>query len=386
MRTDSTDKHSQLPNTNSEPKSESVTINPWSRDALENVTETAIEVTRSSEMVMSSLMDDQPFIGNSPSIKRIFEIVDKVANTDSTVLILGESGTGKELIARALHTRSTRRHKPFIPVNCGAIPGELLETELFGHVKGSFTGAHTSRMGRFTLAHQGTLFLDEIGTMPASLQVKILRALQNKEFEQVGGNRTLKSDCRVIAATNDDLEAEVSKGNFREDLFYRLNVIPIHLPPLRERREDIKLLAEHFIKVFNNKKGYAIDGMTPEAMDIMIHYNWPGNVRELENIVQRVCILKGEGRLEVADLPQKLSNVQPVGTHNRPWAGMLASPIPESGIPFDELVAQFENDLISKALEQTKWNKNRAAQLLQLNRTTLVEKIKKRGLTPSNEN
>lgn len=385
MRIDSSGKPGTQSQNTQEPRNDSVTINPWNKEALENVAEAAVEVTRTSEMVMSSLMDDQPFIGSSSAVKRIFEIVDKVANTDSTVLILGESGTGKELIARALHTRSNRRSKPFIPVNCGAIPSELLETELFGHVKGSFTGAHSSRMGRFTLAHQGTLFLDEIGTMPASLQVKILRALQNKEFEQVGGTKTIKSDCRVIAATNDDLEAEVSKGNFREDLFYRLNVIPIHLPPLRERREDIKLLVEHFVKLFNAKKGYAIDGVSSDAMDVLIRYNWPGNVRELENIVQRVCILKGEGRIETSDLPPKLSNVQPVGTHGRPWASMLAGPIPESGIPFDELVSQFENDLISKALEQTKWNKNRAAQLLQLNRTTLVEKIKKRGLAPSSD-
>ncbi len=359
----------------------------WSRTALEGAVETAEEVNARAQVALSSMLtDEQPFIGASPSIRKVFELVDKVANTDSTVLILGESGTGKELIARALHFRSTRRAKPFVAVNCGAIPSELLESELFGHMKGSFTGAHASRSGRFSLAHQGTLFLDEIGTMPASLQVKILRALQQKEFEPVGSNKTMKSDCRVIAATNDDLEAEVAKGNFREDLFYRLNVIPIHLPPLRERKEDIRLLVDHFVKTFNTKKGYRIERLNAEAMDVLMQYPWPGNVRELENICQRICILKQEGVIGVEDLPPKLSCATPVGMEGRPWSSMLSGAIPEAGIPFDDLVAQFENDLIFKALEQTKWNKNRAAQLLRLNRTTLVEKIKKRGLAPSNEN
>lgn len=379
MRMDPTGKESVV-STGTNPEQNTTTPeNPWNRAALEGAMESA------QAMMATALSDEQAFIGATPSIQKIFELVDKVANTDSTVLILGESGTGKELIARALHFRSNRKNKPFIPVNCGAIPSELLESELFGHMKGSFTGAVASRVGRFTLAHQGTLFLDEIGTMPASLQVKILRALQQKEFEPVGGNKTLKSDCRVIAATNDDLEAEVAKGNFREDLFYRLNVIPIHLPALRERRDDIRLLVEHFIKTFNTKKGYRISGISPEAMDVMMGYQWPGNVRELENIVQRVCILKVEGLIEKDDLPPKLSQGPTMSTSSRPWGAMLDGPIPEAGIPFDSLVAQFENDLILKALEQTKWNKNRAAQLLQLNRTTLVEKIKKRGLAPSHD-
>jgi len=270
MRMDPTGKES-LVSTGTNPEQNTTTPeNPWNRAALEGAMESA------QAMMATALSDEQAFIGATPSIQKIFELVDKVANTDSTVLILGESGTGKELIARALHFRSNRKNKPFIPVNCGAIPSELLESELFGHMKGSFTGAVASRVGRFTLAHQGTLFLDEIGTMPASLQVKILRALQQKEFEPVGGNKTLKSDCRVIAATNDDLEAEVAKGNFREDLFYRLNVIPIHLPALRERRDDIRLLVEHFIKTFNTKKGYRISGISPEAMDVMMGYQWPG--------------------------------------------------------------------------------------------------------------
>lgn len=358
----------------------------WSRQALNVAAQNAQSVIKTQETRIAGwLTDDPPFIGASSSVKAIFELVEKVANTDSTVLILGESGTGKELVARALHSCSERRTKPFVPVNCGAIPSELLETELFGHVKGAYTGAHTSRVGRFTLAHQGTLFLDEIGTMPGSLQVKILRALQQKEFEPVGGNKTFKSDCRVIAATNIDLEQEVLKGNFREDLYYRLNVIPIVLPSLRERRDDISLLVHHFIQQFNLKKGYCIEGVSGEAMEILVRYNWPGNVRELENICQRICILKGRGMLEAADLPPKLQQVRSVNRSSTPWSQWLADGIPESGIPFDDLVIGFENDLILKALEQTKWNKNKAAQLLRLNRTTLVEKIKKRGLAPAND-
>ncbi len=355
----------------------------WSKHALDLVVTQIEEVNKSQESTLGYLTEDPPFIGASHLVKKVFELVEKVANTDSTVLILGESGTGKELVARSLHSSSNRRTKPFIPVNCGAIPTELLESELFGHVKGAYTGAHTSRVGRFTLAHQGTLFLDEIGTMPASLQVKILRALQQKEFEPVGGNKSMKSDCRVIAATNIDLEQEVAKGNFREDLFYRLNVIPILLPALRDRREDIPLLVNHFIQQFNLKKNYSIEGVTGLAMDILIRYNWPGNVRELENICQRLCILKASGMLDVADLPPKLLHSKPIHRAANPWTQWLSEGIPDAGLPFDDLVVQFENDLILKALEQTKWNKNKAAQLLHLNRTTLVEKIKKRNLAPN---
>lgn len=365
------------------PTVETTATNPWTKSALDQAASQAEDTIRVTERQLGNYLSDGPaFIGQSASVKAIFQLIAKVANTDSTVLILGESGTGKELVARALHQHSNRRTKPFVPVNCGAIPSELLESELFGHMKGSFTGAHQSRVGRFTLAHQGTLFLDEIGTMPASLQVKILRALQQKEFEPVGANKTMKSDCRVIAATNIDLEMEVQKGTFREDLYYRLNVIPINLPSLRERREDIPLLVNHFIQQFNIKKGYEIEGISPEAMEVLVRYNWPGNVRELENICQRVCILKSSGLIETADLPTKVMQVRSVHRTGAPWSHWLQDGIPDGGIPFDDLVAQFENDLINKALEQTKWNKNKAAQLLRLNRTTLVEKIKKRGINP----
>lgn len=369
--------------TDSQTVSPSENTMPWNKQALGSAAQQAEEFAKVEMQSMAAAYSSEtPFIGGSRAIKEIFALIEKVANTDSTVLILGESGTGKELVARALHMKSNRRQKPFVAVNCGAIPSELLETELFGHMKGAYTGAHTSRVGRFTLAHQGTLFLDEIGTMPPSLQVKILRALQNKEFEAVGSNKTLRSDCRVIAATNIDLEQEAARGNFREDLYYRLNVIPITLPALRDRREDIPLLVNHFIQQFNQKKNYAISGVDHSAMDILMRYNWPGNVRELENICQRLCILKGEGLIEVSDLPPKLHQSRPHNRSTTPWSQWLVEGIPEGGIPFDNLVAQFENDLILKALEQTKWNKNRAAQLLQLNRTTLVEKIKKRGLGP----
>ena len=359
----------------------------WNPSALEGVISNAEEAARHSSQALSQLVNDEtPFIGQSSAMRAVFELINKVADTDSNVLILGESGTGKELVARALHYRSHRRLKPFVPVNCGAIPSELLETELFGHVKGSFTGAHAARVGRFSLAHQGTLFLDEIGTMPGSLQVKLLRAIQQREFEPVGSNKTMKSDCRVIAATNEDLELLVSKGSFREDLFYRLNVIPITLPALRERREDIRLLISYFIDQLNHKKSYSIQSVSEDAMQLLMRYPWPGNVRELENICQRMCILKGKGIIGVEDLPPKIRESRPsAGLSQRPWSSLLSDSLPEEGIPFDTLVAQFENDLILKALEQTRWNKNRAAQLLQLNRTTLVEKIKKRGLAPKTE-
>jgi len=360
----------------------------WSKNSLDNAAKEASSISKAQEELMAlevaRPLSNFPFVGKCSAIQKIFELIDKVADTDSTILVLGESGTGKELVARALHLRSSRHNKPFIPINCGAIPSELLETELFGHVKGAYTGAHTSRVGRFSLANHGTLFLDEVGTMPINLQVKILRALQEKEYEPVGGSKTLKSDCRVIAASNIDLEQEVEKGNFREDLFYRLNVIPITLPPLRERAEDIPSLIQYFIHRYNQKKKFAIDGVSPEAMKVLIRYPWPGNVRELENICQRLVILKGSGTIDSVDLPTKIHQARPLKNSGAPWAQWIGDGgFPEEGIDFDGVVTQFENGLILKALEQTKWNKNKAAQKLKLNRTTLVEKIKKRGLTPA---
>lgn len=315
-------------------------------------------------------------IGRSEGIQSVLGLIERVADSDSTVLVTGESGTGKELVARAIHYNSTRADQPFIAINCGAIPSELLESELFGHVKGAFTGAISNRVGRFEMADGGTIFLDEIGDLEPALQVKILRAIQQKSFEPVGSPKTITVNVRVIAATNKNLEEQVAAGKFREDLFYRLNVIPITIPPLRERRSDIPLLFSHFMEIFNKNKGRKLTGVSSPTMDCLMNYSWPGNIRELENLVERLAILKGHGQIEVNDLPAKyrsaaISHVDPVKFE-----------IPENGLDFNTAVDQFENNLILQALEKTNWNRNQAAQLLRLNRTTLVEKIKKKGLRP----
>jgi len=317
-------------------------------------------------------------IGESESIKNVLSLIEKVADTDSTVLITGESGTGKELMARAIHHNSGRARGPFIPINCGAIPSELLESELFGHVKGAFTGAIANRIGRFELADGGTIFLDEIGDLEPPLQVKILRALQERSFEPVGSTKTVSVNVRVIAATNINLEDAVERGRFREDLFYRLNVIPIAVPALRERKTDIPLLLKHFIESFNRSKNSSLSGLTEEAMDCMVTYRWPGNIRELENLVERLSILKGKGPVELVDLPLKYKN------HKAQTSELeqIHMPLPTEGIDFNSAVDAYENALILKALEKTGWNRNQAANLLRLNRTTLVEKIKKKGLHP----
>ncbi|MFN9066853.1 MAG: sigma-54 interaction domain-containing protein, partial [Bdellovibrionales bacterium] len=302
---------------------------------------------------------------------------DRVADSDSTVLITGESGTGKELIARAVHFNSPRSTGPFIPINCGAIPSELLESELFGHVKGAFTGAISNRVGRFEMADGGTLFLDEIGDLEPSLQVKILRALQERCFEPVGSTKTVSVNVRVITATNLDLEKAVAEGNFREDLFYRLNVIPIQIPALRERKTDIPLLLSHFMELYGRTKGRNLTGFTNSALDCLSQYAWPGNIRELENLVERLTILKGQGQVDVLDLPPKYR-----AQSSQAVAQLSHHDIPEDGLDFNSAVDAYENNLILRALEKTGWNRNQAAALLRLNRTTLVEKIKKKGLRP----
>ncbi len=317
-------------------------------------------------------------IGESDGIKTCLSLVERVANSDSTVLVMGESGTGKELIARAIHYNSPRAKGPFIAINCGAIPSELLESELFGHVKGAFTGAVSNRIGRFELADEGTLFLDEIGDLDPSMQVKILRALQERVFEPVGATKSVSVNVRVIAATNVDMEKAVKEGNFREDLYYRLNVIPIQIPALRERRTDIPILLGHFTTQFNRTKGKALAGFSQDALNCLVSYGWPGNIRELENLIERLSILKGTGIVEVIDLPPKYKS------HAASYAETGSIEIPEAGLDFNTAVDQFENALILKALEKTGWNKNQAALLLRLNRTTLVEKMKKKGLK-SNE-
>lgn len=316
-------------------------------------------------------------IGQSDPIQNVLSMIEKVADTDSTILVTGESGTGKELVAKAIHYNSSRNNKAFIPINCGAIPSELLESELFGHVKGAFTGAISNRQGRFELANKGTLFLDEIGDLSPNLQVKLLRVLQEKRFEPVGSAKTIESDVRIVAATNADLTKAVKEGRFREDLYYRLNVIPIKIPALRERKDDIPLLLEHFIKHFNATQGNQIRGIHPIAMDKLINYSWPGNIRELENFVERVSILKKDGIIENSDLPAHFNEHQ---THK--YFNHLPTDIPDAGIDFNSAISAYENQLIINALNKTGWNRNQAAILLRLNRTTLVEKIKKKGLKP----
>jgi DNA-binding NtrC family response regulator len=313
-------------------------------------------------------------IGDSDAMQGVYSLIEKVADSDSTVLVLGESGTGKELAARTIHYNSSRSDKPMVPINCGAIPESLLETELFGHEKGAFTGAYSARAGRFEMANGGTIFLDEIGEMSPLLQVKLLRVLQEREFERVGGSRTVKVDVRVIAATNIDLENAVAEKKFREDLYYRINVIPITMPPLRERVGDIPLLANRFLEVFGKKKGKTVEGISEEAMSVLKAYSWPGNVRELENLIERIVILKKEGVINVSDLPEKFV---PVGEK----AALNPVVIPEEGINLEAFVDQFENRLIMQALDKAGGVKSRAAQLLQMNRTTLVEKMKKKGLS-----
>ncbi len=312
-------------------------------------------------------------IGDSEKTRQVFETIEKVADTDSTILILGESGTGKELIAKAIHYNSYRGEGPFVPVNCAAIPSELLESELFGHEKGAFTNAIRTRIGRFELANGGTVFLDEIGDMSPNLQSKLLRVLQERQFERVGGVKTVKTDIRVVAATHQDLKLAVQQKKFRQDLYYRLNVIPIHVPSLRERKEDIPLLAHHFLNRFNKSKKRKIQGVDSEAMSRLMEYSWPGNVRELENIIERMVILTDNDVLTRKDLPEKFHNL-PKGDSSR------SMEIPEEGISLGTAVNDYERKLILEALNKTGWIKNKAAQLLNLNRTTLIEKIKRQNL------
>lgn len=312
-------------------------------------------------------------IGDSEEIQRVFSLIHKVSDTDATVLIQGESGTGKELVARAIHFNSRRAEAPMIPINCAAIPRDLLESELFGHVKGAFTGATISRVGRFELANGGTLFLDEIADMPPELQVKILRVLQGQQFERVGGTKTIQVNVRIIAATNKDLEKEIKKGRFREDLFYRLNVIPIRLPPLRERITDIPVLIQYFLNRFNKDKNRNVKGFTKEALLCLESYAWPGNVRELENLVERMTILCESDLIGIEDIPEKFH--APIKHQPVQFADF-----PAQGLSLNQAVESFENGLIIKALKQAGGVKSKAAKLLNLNRTTLLEKLKKKKL------
>lgn len=313
-------------------------------------------------------------IGQSSAIKRVFKLIDKVAPTESTVLILGESGTGKELVARAIHQKSRRKDGPFIPVNCGAIPEELLESELFGYEKGAFTGANRSKPGRFELANGGTIFLDEIAEMSPKLQVKLLRILQEKTIERLGSERPISVNIRIIAATNRNLEAEVAEGRFRKDLYFRLNVIPIQLPPLRERKEDIPLLAEHFLKKFCEREEVPLKRLSEEALKCLLSYSWPGNVRELENLMERLVILTEDEVIRKEDLPEHLCEPSSLSLNYFPET------FPPEGLDLQETLKEIEKSLILKALEASGGVKSRAAKLLRLNRTTLIEKMKRLGL------
>ncbi len=311
-------------------------------------------------------------IGESDSLRATLDLVRKVADTDATVLILGESGVGKELVARATHFNSRRSTQPFVAVNCGAIPEELLESELFGHVRGAFTGAVREREGRFSAAQGGTLFLDEIGDMSPTLQTKLLRVLQEREYEPVGSSRTIQTDVRIIAATNQDLADLIARKQFREDLYFRLSVVPIEVPPLRERRDDIPLLVDHFLDP--RRPDYPeLKGITAVALKRLCDYDWPGNVRELQAMIERLAILRRSGWIDEDDLPDRLRAARPA-----PPSGTR----PPGGVDFDAIVDDFEADLIGQALDATGWNKNQASRLLGLKRTTLIEKIRAKGLLP----
>lgn len=313
-------------------------------------------------------------LSGCPEMHKIFGVIEKIAGTRSTVLVLGESGTGKELIAKALHAMSGRTGK-LVPVNCGAIPEDILESELFGHEKGAFTGAVSSRVGRFQLADNGTIFLDEIGEMSPKLQVKLLRVLQERKVDPVGSTRSVDVDVRVVAATNKDLAEEVKAGRFREDLFYRLQVVPVSLPPLRERDGDIAVLAKHFLKRHSMELNRPDLSFSEESLAALSSYTWPGNIRELENLVERMAILSEGDEIAASSLPEYLRHAPRLPT---PMSFDVV--LPQGGVDFNALIDDYESKLISTALTQTGGNKKAAAKLLGLNRTTLVEKIKKKGL------
>ncbi|MGB5501366.1 MAG: sigma-54 dependent transcriptional regulator, partial [Polyangiales bacterium] len=319
-------------------------------------------------------------IGESEPMRDVYDVIEKVADTPSTVLITGESGTGKELIARALHENSARKKKPFVSVNCAAIPPDLLESELFGYERGAFTGAVTSKPGRFELAHGGTLFLDEIAEIPVSMQVKLLRALQEQQFERVGGIKTITVDSRLVAATNRNLKESIAEGGFREDLYYRLNVVHVHLPPLRARPSDIPLLLEHFIRKFNNKLARSVTGFDDQARKHLFDYAWPGNIRELENVVERCIIFAEDGEVGAQHLPAEIREAEvPVGAGLA--LGMAATP-GTTGLKeaVREATLKLEREFIGRALDQTRGNVTHTARLLKISRKSLQNKMKELGL------
>lgn len=309
----------------------------------------------------------KPIIGKSQGLQNTLETVNRVAKTNASVLILGESGTGKELIANAIHYNSGRRNKPYIKINCGAIPENLLESELFGYEKGAFTGAASRKVGRIERANGGTLFLDEVGELPFQLQVKLLRILQEREIDRIGGTEPIKVDVRIIAATNRDLLTMVEEGTFREDLYYRLNVIPIKMPPLRERKEDIPILVNHFLSFYCNEIGRGRISLQKDAMDKLVEYPWRGNIRELENVIERMVILSDEEVIRSCNLPRELLLKEEINNSYQ---------LPEEGIKLEEL----ERDLLIQALQRTEHNQTKAAKLLGISRHTLIYRMEKFGL------
>ena len=349
---------------------------PFNRDELRLTVKKALAFTGLAEEnkrlrgQLSDKADLRTMVGTSREMEKVFEIISKVADTEASVLITGESGTGKELVARSLHANSSRKDAPFVAINCAAIPRDLLESELFGHVKGAFTGAIKDKTGKFQQADGGTLFLDEVGELPLDLQPKLLRALQEKEVEPVGGAKTQKVDVRIVSATNLDTDKAIANGTFREDLYYRLGVIPVHLPPLRERRKDIPLLLRYFC----TKRGEEKVTFHKEAMETLVMYSWPGNVRELENTVERLLIMRNTEEITIDDLPEKI--------HANKTAGHAVIKLPEEGYSLEQL----EREVVVQALERNQWNQTAAARFLRIPRHTLIYRLEKYGIELPNHN
>ncbi len=352
---------------------------PFDRDELLQVIKKAVNTFKYRRSdVKIDFERDEPvhIIGGSQRMQEIYSLIEKIAPSDSTVLITGESGTGKELVARIIHLKSNRAKGPFIKVNCAAIPRELMESELFGYEKGAFTGAYSQKPGRFELADNGTILLDEVSELPFDMQAKLLRVLQEHQIWRVGGIKSVNINVRVISATNKNLAYEVEKGNFRSDLYYRINVVPIEVPPLREHREDIKDFVNYFIKKFSRKNRKAVTGISEAALEYLINYSWPGNVRELENLVERMVILSSKEYLDITDIPEEIKLRQSV----RPQKISSIS----QGIDFKEIVkkatSDIEKELILKALKETNGNVTRASELLGISRKSLQLKMKELGL------
>jgi len=353
-------------------------LKPFSLAEMKLVVHKELDVSRLREenrelrQALGEKYSHPNIVARSPKMQEVLATVERVAPTNSTILLGGESGVGKDLIARAIHEKSRRAHGPFVKLNSTAIPENLLESELFGYEKGAFTGANTSKPGKFELADKGTMFLDEIGDVPPATQVKLLRVLQEREFERLGGTRTIKVDVRLLAATNRDLRAALEEGTFREDLYYRLNVVPIDIPPLREHKEDIPDLVDLFLKRFCKDSGRELGGITPEAMNVLLHHHWPGNVRELQNVIERACALATGQQIDARDI--HLDTTRP-----------RAASAGDSFLPEGTTLDQWEDEMIREALRRANGNKSQAARLLGLSRNALRYRLSKIGIADENE-